>query len=395
MRTFAKLDATELTRLANLANRHRALLIDDVMPFWQRHAVDSEYGGFLTALDRSGQVIDTDKGMWQQGRFSWLLGKLYNTLQPREDWLELCRDGIEFIDRHGFDSSDGRMWFHVAQDGQPIRKRRYAYTESFAAIAYGEYSRVTQSSEYAAKAERCFLRFAEHIASPKFTDARPMQGLGVPMITIVAAQELRESTGMACADRWIQRSIETIATQFVKDDLQCVMETVGANGEVLDHFDGRLLNPGHAIEGAWFIMHEGMLKGDSELIQLGCKMLDWMWQRGWDQEHGGMRSFCDLHGLAMQEATHDMKYWWPHNETILATLYAYVLTGDRKYAEMHAQVDAWAFHHFADEEHGEWFGYLHRDGSPASFAKGNLWKGPFHLPRMHLYVSRLLDLVTQ
>ena len=32
-------------------------------------------------------------------------------------------------------------------------------------------------------------------------------------------------------------------------------------------------------------------------------------------------------------------------------------------AAMHAQVHEWSFAHFPDAEHGEWYGYLHRDGS--------------------------------
>ena len=27
---------------------------------------------------------------------------------------------------------------------------------------------------------------------------------------------------------------------------------------------------------------------DSELIEMGCQMLDWMWARGWDSENGGI-----------------------------------------------------------------------------------------------------------
>ena len=79
-----------------------------------------------------------------------------------------------------------------------------------------------------------------------------------------------------------------------------------------------------------------------------------------------------------------MKFWWPHNETILATLLAHLLTGESRYEEMHRQVHDWAYAHFPDAEHGEWYGYLHRDGRISVPLKGNLWKGPFHLPRMQL-----------
>ncbi len=160
------------------------------------------------------------------------------------------------------------------------------------------------------------------------------------------------------------------------------MEAVAPNGEIVDHCDGRLLNPGHAIEGAWFIMEEGRHRGDADLIRLGCDMLDWMWARGWDKACGGLFYFRDLFDKPVQEYWHDMKFWWPHDETIIATLLAYELTGDEKYARWHQQIHDWSHRHFADPDHGEWFGYLHRDGRPSTTPQGNLWKSFFHHPRV-------------
>ncbi len=210
------------------------------------------------------------------------------------------------------------------------------------------------------------------------------------MITIATAQELRESIGLDEADRWIDQGIDAIRKLHLHDEIECVMETVGIDGERIDHFDGRTLNPGHAIEAAWFIMREGQHRGDRGLIATGCRMLDWMWRRGWDEQFGGMLYFVDVNGGSVQEYWHDMKFWWPQNETIIATLLAYQLTGEPRYASMHDQIHRWAYDHFPDREHGEWFGYLHRDGSISNTLKGNLWKGPFHLPRMQLICSQLL-----
>ena len=117
-------------------------------------------------------------------------------------------------------------------------------------------------------------------------------------------------------------------------------------------------------------------------MQLGLRILAWMWVRGWDREHGGLCYFTDLKGLPVQEYWHDMKFWWPHNEAIIATLPAWKLTGVPRCAAMHQQMHEWSFAHFSDKECGEWYGYLHRDGRLSQPAKGNLFKGPFHLPRM-------------
>ena len=386
----------DATGREELIRTYRSGLLEDVLPFWMKHAVDREHGGFITALDRDGSIVDTDKGTWQQGRFTWLLGELYNNVEARDEWLELAKHGAKFMDEHCFDPADGRMWFHVTREGEPLRKRRYGFSESFAAIAYGELFKATGEELYAEKARRTFQGFIDHNLDPKgvvpkFTDVRPMKGLGFPMITIATAQELRDSINLPNAGEWIDRSIETIRRDHLKPDIQCVMETVGSNGEIIDHFDGRTLNPGHAIEGAWFILQEGKLRGDSDLVKTGCQMLDWSWARGWDDEHGGILYFVDLEGGPVQEYWHDMKFWWPQAEAIIATLLAFTLTGDPKYATWHRQVHDWAHRHFPDPGQGEWFGYLHRDGSASSSLKGNLWKGPFHIPRMQLMCWKLLE----
>jgi N-acylglucosamine 2-epimerase len=168
------------------------------------------------------------------------------------------------------------------------------------------------------------------------------------------------------------------------------MEQVAPDGSIIDHFDGRTLNPGHAIECAWFILHEAKHRDDQELVRLGCQILDWMWARGWDNEYGGLLYFADVHGKPVQEYWHDMKFWWPHNEAEIATLLAYKLTDDPKYAEKHRQVRTYNLKTFHDPEFGEWYGYVHRDGRVSSTLKGNLWKGPFHMPRMQWYCWRLL-----
>jgi N-acylglucosamine 2-epimerase len=286
----------------------------------------------------------------------------------------------------------------VTRDGKPLRKRRYVFTETFAAIALAAYAKASgdeQATRQARDLFRLVVRYGTTpgLIEPKVDPAvRPAKGIGLPMITIATAQVLRETIDDELAQEWIDRSIEEIRRDFMKPEFEVVMETVGPNGEVIDHFDGRLLNPGHAIEAAWFILQEARHRGkDADLVKMGATILDWMWKHGWDEEYGGLLYFRDVKGLPVQEYWQDMKFWWQHNEAIIATLMAYDLTGDPKYAQWHAAVHDWAYRHFPDPEYGEWFGYLHRDGRISVPLKGNLWKGPFHLPRMQLVCWKLLE----
>jgi len=373
-------------RLQNLAEQYRKMLLDDCVPFWFPRAVDNEWGGYLHCLDRDGTLLDSDKSVWAQGRMAWLLLTMYNQVEKRTQWLTWAESGIHFLEKHCVDQ-DGRFFFHVTREGLPIRKRRYAFSEAFAAIAQAAYARATGSDRAAERAidlfERfVFLNFTPGAVAAKFTDTRPLTGLASRMITLVTARELTKNLGeQPGLNGWMDRVIGEIISLFVKPEERCVLESVAPDGSISDHFDGRMLNPGHAIEAAWFIMEEGRIRKDKALVEEGCRMLDWMWQRGWDQEYGGLYYFRDLYNRPVQEYWHDMKFWWPHNEALIATLLAWRLTGEESYAEKHLQLLDWCLEHFADPEHGEWYGYLHRDGTVSVPLKGNLWKSFFHHPR--------------
>lgn len=371
-------------------------LLEDTVPFWFPKSYDYEFGGFLLMRDHDGSLLDDDKAVWIQGRATWLLSVLYNTVEKKQEWLDGAKLGYDFLVNHCFDD-DGKMFFHVNREGKPIRKRRYFFSETFAVIAFSAYAKASGDQEAADKARNIFGTCLDYasipgLIDPKFTSTRPAKGIGVPMIMINTAQQLRENIGDPRCDEWISKWIEEIKNDFVKDDIKCVMEQVSPSGEIIDHIDGRTLNPGHAIEGAWFILHEAKYRNnDPKLITLGCKMIDYMWERGWDKEYGGILYFRDVYNKPVQEYWQDMKFWWPHNEVIIATLLAYCITGDEKYAQWHKMVHDYAYKHFHDTQNGEWYGYLHRDGTIAQTAKGNLFKGPFHLPRQEWYCMQLLE----
>jgi N-acylglucosamine 2-epimerase len=184
-------------RLRALFATYRDGLLHDTLPFWIPRAIDREHGGYLTALDRDGSVLQTDKSVWVQGRFAWLLATLYSTIEPRAEWLELSRHGIEFLNRHCFDG-DGRMFFAVTRDGRPLRKRRYLFSEAFATIALAAYGAAARDERFTAQAGDLFRLMLKYHREPGRLEpkvipaTRRMKGLAMPMILMVTAQELRK-----------------------------------------------------------------------------------------------------------------------------------------------------------------------------------------------------------
>ncbi len=379
---------------------YRETLLENVLPFWLRHGLDRQHGGIMTALDRNGDLLDSDKSIWFQGRAAWMYATAALTYGENEQWCEAAKSCLDFIEKHAR-AENGKLYFTVTREGAPLRIRRYVYSEAFAAMGNAAMFSLSRKSNYAETAARYLQQYLDYSFMPGKIPAkvdpqtRPLRGIGPYMFAMhtcgIVSEHLGDisANGKTCSE-WISWSVDQIEQYFVKPELEVLLETCGANGEILDHFDGRTLNPGHAIECAWFLMHEARKANQPAWIDLGCRILDWMWKRGWDHECGGIFYFRDLRGLPVQEYWHEMKFWWPHNEAIIATLLAYRLTGAEKYRQWFEMVHRWSFTHFADTEYGEWYGYLRRDGSPSVQLKGNMWKGPYHLPRMLWYCDQLL-----
>ncbi len=377
---------------------YREDLVTNIMPFWMQYGVDHEHGGVYTCVDRDGTLMDTTKSVWFQGRFAYICAYAYNNIEQRAEWLDAAKSTIDFIEAHCFDT-DRHMFFEVTADGTPLRKRRYVFSESFAAIAMAEYSKATGDKTYADKAMQIFRDMRHMLTTPgllepKYLPTMEAQGHSITMILINVANVLRQVCDDPELEEQTEISIKALAQYFIHPEYKALLETVGPKGEFIDTINGRLINPGHCIETSWFLLDVAERKGDKELQKLALQIFDWSWDWGWDKEFGGIINFRDCKGFPQQDYSQDMKFWWPQCETIIACLYAYKLTGDEKYLERHRMISDWTYAHFPDHEYGEWYGYLHRDGSVAQPAKGNIFKGPFHVPRMmirsHLLCNEIL-----
>lgn len=370
------------------AERYKEDLEQDILSFWLKHGLDHKHGGIYTCLDRDGSLMDSTKSVWFQGRAGYIFANAYNQISPKPEYLEASKSCIDFLSKHCFRPEDGRMYFEVMADGTPLRLRRYVFSETFAIIAMAEYSIASGDRSYAERALELFLKVQSWLATPgmlpsKYEAHVKGRSHSIVMIMLNVAARLRVAIADPRLDKQIADSIYELKTYFMKPEFEALLEGVGEHGEFVDTINGRLINPGHCIETAWFLLDEVKYRGgDKELQDMALTILDWSWQWGWDKEFGGIINFRDCKGFPAQDYSQDMKFWWPQTEAIIATLYAYELTGDDKYLKMHQEISDWTYAHFPDHIHGEWYGYLHRDGSVAQPAKGNIFKGPFHIPRM-------------
>ena len=162
--------------LAYWGKTYRNELLSNILPFWMKYGLDKENGGYFTCVDRDGTLMDSTKSVWFQGRFAFILAYAYNHIEKNEEWLRACKNGIDFIEKHCFDT-DGRMFFEVTATGIPVRKRRYVFSETFAAIAMAHYALASGDKGYAEKAVNLFKQVLHYKNTPGLLEPKFREGL--------------------------------------------------------------------------------------------------------------------------------------------------------------------------------------------------------------------------
>ena len=380
--------------------------LDLCVDFWVKNSVDPVNGGIYNCLDRTGKVFSTDKSVWMQGRCAWTFAALCAAYGVRDEWLAISRSCLDFMEKYCINRELGnRMYFSVTADGKPLYQRRFCFSEGFYAIANGEYYGVTGDSACLERARDSYdliwklneglMEDPTGIAARTVMPTRPGRTLADPMIYLNITSVLRrvDPEREALYEERSTRCVEEIFRYHYKPELGCTLENVGPDGEFRgDISEGRIVNPGHDIECSWFLMEDALRSGNKEQYETAQKIFDQAINAGWDKEYGGgLLYFLDCLANPPEAYEHDMKLWWTHNETMIASLMLYRDTGDETYWDWFEKTLLYSKEHFADDEYGEWYGYLRRDGKPTMPAvKGAAFKGPFHVPRMLMKVDAIL-----
>ncbi len=366
---------------------YKEILQNNILPFWLQNAQDTVHGGIYTCLDEAGNIYGREKSVWFQGRALWVFSKAYNVIEKKPAYLEAAQNIYRFLPLCG--DENGRMFFTVTEDGREIQKRRYYFSETFAAIGCAEYYKATGEKQAWEKAEAYFETayrlFTGAVPSqPKFNPKNaPYKSLSPVMIMLSTAQCMRSVD---------PEKYDTIAKSMTQEILHggyliedALLEHVSVDGKFMDTPTGRIVNPGHSLEAAWFLMTEGLYQHDKALMEAALRITDFSMKRG--LKNGGIQAFADAKGKPPVALEWDMQLWWPQCEALIANRLAYRLTGAEKYKDAFEALYAYTDTHFADKKNGEWYGYLHYDGTVANTLKGNIFKGPFHVPRLYIWLA--------
>lgn len=371
-------------------------LLEKVVPFWLGHSKDEGSGGYFSCLERDGKVFDTDKFVWLQGRELWLFSMLYNEVEKKQEWLEMAVHGADFLQKNGRDK-EGNWYFSLNREGKPLVQPYNIFSDCFAAMGFGALYKATGEERHAEIARTTFHNILERGSNPKgkynkvYPGTRDLKNFALPMILCNLSIELEHLLEKDIIDGLIDELLHEVMHVFYQEKEGLILENVKQDGSAADSFEGRLLNPGHALEAMWFIMDLGVRRGDSDLINKASTIALRTLEHGWDKEHGGIFYFLDSKGHPPQQLEWDQKLWWGHLEALVCMAKAYQFTGNQKAKYWFEKLQDYTWNNFRDKEYPEWYGYLNRQGEVLLPLKGGKWKGCFHVPRALYQVWKTLD----
>ena len=376
--------------------RYENELTQQVIPFWEEHCVDKEYGGYFTSLDRDGSVYDTEKYMWMQWRIVYMFALFSMTPYRKESFLPIAEQGFEFLTRHG-KSPDGTYYFALNRQGVPSVAPYNIFSDCFAAMGAAALYKATGNELYKREADSAMQSYIRRMDCPKgrwekgLSGKKPRLALAHFMILANLAAVMKEMLGSDEYEAQADEAVKTVVGRFWNPEYRVLFENINADGTFdLDSCEGRFINPGHGLESMWFMLQYAERKNNAGLIEKCADIIKGLFEFGTDREQGGLYYFMDLLGKPHLELQWDMKLGWPHCEALIASLYAYRLTSDQYFLDRFRETDEYAWSHFRDPEFPEWYAYLNRAGVPTHTLKGGKWKTFFHLPRaLYLCIEQM------
>jgi N-acylglucosamine 2-epimerase len=291
----------------------------------------------------------------------------------------------------------GEWYFCLDRHGQPLFDGATSiYCDGFAIYGFTELARATGNQEAIGLERQTYAQVQPRLAQPGSYQTHPLpipagtKAHGISMIFASAYGELGDYLG----DRAVTAAALDQAYE-VMDVFRCpadrrLYEFVNLDNSRLDSPPGRVVNPGHAIESMWFMLHLFQRTNDRERIRQAIETIRWHFELGWDAEYGGLFLARDAEG-SFWENKWDMKIWWPHTEALYALLLAHLISAEPWCLADFQRVHDYAFSHFPVPEYGEWAQNLDRRGNRVNASVALPVKDPFHLARALIYSVGVLE----
>ena len=388
------------------AERFKQELVGNILPFWMRHTVDRENGGFhgsvgcdLTVDPKSPRaaVINT-RILWTFSAAALKLGDP----QYREtaDWA------YQYIVEKFWDEQYGGIYWMLDYEGNPLSDRKQIYAQAFAVYGMAEYFRATGNQESLERARQLFRLIEAQSHEPLYggyleacaRDWGPLEDmrlsekdLNSPKSMNTHLHVMEAYTNLLRA--WPDPELQAKQKALLEVTMDHIVDS--ATGHFKLFFDNQWnsltdhISFGHDIEGSWLLVEAAQVLGDAALLDraraLSLKMARAVYEQALDQD-GSLFYEANSKGVMVDPN----KHWWAQAEAVVGFYNAYQLSGDQRFLDQAYRVWEYIEEKIVDKVHGEWHAKLRPNGTPYTAQEDGdaclvgPWKCPYHNSRICL-----------
>jgi len=372
-------------------------LLSGILPFWLKHTIDEENGGFRGQIANDLTVDPhAQKGLILNARILWTFAKAFSVYKTPV-YLAAARRAYEYLCRYFWDYEFGGVYWMLDYAGVPVDTKKRVYGQAFTIYALAEYGHATGELEATDRA----MRLVEQIEAVGHDDAnRGYFETYERDWTLAVDQRLSDvdmdekksmNTHLHLLEAYatLLRYNEDVTVRFrLRELIEVFLKYIidPATQHFILFFDeewnprSKKISFGHDIEGNWLLCEAAEVLGDAGVLgrvrATAIKMAQAVYEQGLDAD-GGLFYECEPGGPIDTD-----KHWWPQAEAVVGFLNAYELSGQKHF--MDAAERSWAFieEHIVDPVHGEWFWLVSKEGFPdARHDKVGPWKCPYHNSR--------------
>jgi cellobiose epimerase len=403
------------------ADEVNATLQKDILEVWFPRTIDNEHGGFYSDFTRDWQRSKSHgKFSVFQGRMTWITAQVVmRHPELRDQYLPYVKHGVDYLQNVLWDKQYGGFYLGLDDDGKispEFTDGKHLYGMSFAIYGLAAAYQATHDPAALALAQEAFRWIDKHAHDPVnqgyfealHRDGTPYQA--EPYDPIIHNSML---DGFPLGYKSMNTHIHLLESftqlyEVWKDDtlrqrvdelLHVVRDKVSVQPGVMNLYFTNDWRPvpdhdsyGHDVETTYLMSEAEAVLGkpsDQETERVGRMLADHSYAYGWDEEHGGLYESGPFVGKPADLG----KEWWVQMESLNTLLLLHEKYGAQTDVYWRRFQQQWQYiqRYQIDAQYHGIYNMIKPDGTPATTAKGSIWKAAYHDGRALLNVSERLQ----